>query len=1107
MVCTRIISVFVLVAVLLPGTLSCLLGINVIEKCTCCYQDYCEYENKKVKEQGQLISIRCSNQINSEIFPDWFDTLNTTVINELKIYYRRLEVVSRDVWPTSLQAKKLDLSFNKIVTIEFKPSEVTTEFRASWNKIEELNVTNFPRLTTLYLDYNNISNMSMIDLSQSFMLQNLYLNNNVIEYMSNRSFEFNSKLVNLDLSYNLIGTLSLDQVKLPYLEYLSLEGNSIEVVHKDMFGNMSRLKLLRLSKNPILDIHPSAFRYLSSLTKVVFFSCQLQDFPSGLFNFSFSLNQISLSRNNMKELRNGHFKSLKSLTKLTLYSNKLELIEERAFADLVSLEFLDLSEQDFSQISFSIFRRLINLSELNLNNNSLRSIPNNSFVTLKSLKRLNLGSNFIDSIERLAFSGLNQLVILNLADNSLEKLNMSIFSELKQLRTMNLSFNRITAIENTALQGLVRLEELNLGFNKLEALKGFSLDKLPNLKRLNLSHNRIATLDSRVFLGSNLTHLDLSDNHLYKIEDNIFSGSASLQVLNLSNNVLRTLSPKAFNLNALTGLDISSNELIALEVDQFKKCPQLRWLNLANNLFITIDSSSFGSSLYYLNLGGESNPVFKSNYQITSFELKSLKLGHGSEEIIDMFDLSKAVRLDLGYCSISKEILNKIPLETIEALYLNNIKFDLEQLGLFLRGKRNRNLREIDLSFSLINAVGLDYILDSKNLTIIKLAGLNLDNTNMQLFTNFNTFSQLVYLDLSENNLSKVMGSHFENNLALKYLNISHNVIDNIQSYAFSHLFELVSLDLSWNNIEIFSEDMFGENQLLNLKEINLANNRLFYYFNFLPLNMDRIDLSFNYLFNLYGVFTIIERVKLLDLRANRFRVIAKEYFNITNQIFCLYLSYNEISVIEDEAFLGLKTLTILDLGENMLANLNSSVFQGLYNLIHLNLSQNRLEFIDASLFRPMTHLKTLDLFGNLIKYIEPRSFLGLNRLSELKLSENQLNDFFNDDILQDLSESIRRIYVDYSTISESTIDRVIKIIQANLAPEKQEEKLQVEFFPATSISLHPERPYSNSICYLITSLIRSNIQVNLDSEYSVAKYLTECAEWSKAYYLQFLKS
>ncbi|XP_062120985.1 LOW QUALITY PROTEIN: leucine-rich repeat-containing G-protein coupled receptor 5 [Drosophila sulfurigaster albostrigata] len=204
--------------------------------------------------------------------------------------------------------------------------------------------------------------------------------------------------------------------------------------------------------------------------------------------------------------------------------------------------------------------------------------------------------------------------------------------------------------------------------------------------------------------------------------------------------------------------------------------------------------------------------------------------------------------------------------------------------------------------------------------------------------------SEVLQLDLGNNNITRLEANSFFMVPHLEELTLSDNSIINMDPYTFYGLAKLKRLSLQNCGLKSLAPHSFqGLGQLVSLQ---LNGNAL-------------VSLDGNCLGNL---------LKLRSLR----------------------LEGNLFYRIPTNALAGLRTLEALNLGSNLLTIINDDDFPRMPNLIVLLLKRNQIMKISAGALKNLTALKVLELDDNLISSL-PEGLSKLTQLQELSMTSNRL--------------------------------------------------------------------------------------------------------------------
>ena len=140
-----------------------------------------------------------------------------------------------------------------------------------------------------------------------------------------------------------------------------------------------------------------------------------------------------------------------------------------------------------------IFTGLPNLNSLNLSHNVLHTISDSAF-TLPSLLTLDLSGNQLGIIQKSFFSSSPQLAEINLSRNGVSRLNNDNFGMLSRLSVLDLSHNSFVKIEDNVFVGM-NVTHLDLGHNELRRPPKLQLQKLSFVKTLILDGNPFSVIE------------------------------------------------------------------------------------------------------------------------------------------------------------------------------------------------------------------------------------------------------------------------------------------------------------------------------------------------------------------------------------------------------------------------------------------------------------------------------------------------------------------------------------------------------------------------------------------------------------------------------------
>ncbi|XP_031355788.1 uncharacterized protein LOC116180095 [Photinus pyralis] len=279
-----------------------------------------------------------------------------TIISRLQtvdLSYNKIEHVSVINMSHPRNLNKLNLAFNKIITVDFGF------------------VPNATALNALDLSHNLLENLSEGVFRSLPYVGEVYLTNCTRRKLDFRIFESTTRLRVLNVSHN---DVLLPQLpSLPQLSSLNLSATKV-AIDQEMFIASRRLQHLDLSSNGFKNLEKSVFIHLQDLESLHLHHNDLESLEQDMFKGLNKTLLLNCSSNRIKSLQPNVFVELVSLRSLDLARNGLVKIETGAFHSLPELRFLDLSENAIETLHEMTFKGLNLLLELHLNGNRVKSL-------------------------------------------------------------------------------------------------------------------------------------------------------------------------------------------------------------------------------------------------------------------------------------------------------------------------------------------------------------------------------------------------------------------------------------------------------------------------------------------------------------------------------------------------------------------------------------------------------------------------------------------------------------------------------------------------------------------------------------------------------------
>ncbi len=513
------------------------------------------------------------------------------------------------------------------------------------------------------------------------------------------------------------------------------------------------------------------------------------------------LEELTLSDDGISDL--SFLEGLENLTSLDISGNMIQDIE--ILSEFTALEQLNIAANEKLN-TISPIKDLESLRELKLY--GLTEVSPYELCSMTGLTSLDMSGMDLQDLDFL--SGLTQLKELDLGYNDFN--NIDDLKTLTSLETLYLTHGDMTDIE--VLENLDNLQILDIGSAQdVESLA--PLQNLTNLKELHVDFVDAAeTWEGREviqYLCSNgqLENLDMAGVDVTNLD--FLKGASDLRVLDVSYSTLEDIGGIE-NLTKLEELDLSSNEG-TFSLEALLWLANLKTLDLNKSDVEDISMLSFVTSLETLDLSYNSlQDGDLEDLMPWLTNLKDLDLSHNElQDISFLQELEGLETLSLRYneisdlsplqnlCNLQECDLEENPVRGIEPLGgLTNLRklylsgdgiCELEPLGNLTR------LERLDIS----NAAVEDY---TSLAGLTSLERLEITNNAVPVSCKeLGELQQLIYLDLSGNNLDDIEGLN-----ALEYLStlyLSNNQIRDIS--VLNGLERLETLHLSKNPLQDIS--------------------------------------------------------------------------------------------------------------------------------------------------------------------------------------------------------------------------------------------------------------------------------------------------------------
>ena len=279
--------------------------------------------------------------------------------------------------------RKLYLNRNRIVKIEqqffygFACRDVLLKLELAGNKLTDQGLGDggfevfqpLKSLQELSLETNSLTTIPTVALeSQKNSLTNLNLGLNQIKEVPVGALNF-PKLTSLSLEFNGINVIIPQAFqKVPNLQYLYLTGNKFPAWQFELFRFINELKTLGIGETPISVIPSNAFVHIPNLIRLEMSEAAVDTIEQGTFQRIPLIQAIVLNKNRLTRIRADIFQGLNDLYSIDLQGNRINTVDPFGFANLPSLRHLDISYNQLQTMPLSSFE------------NSFEPVPNDRRV-------------------------------------------------------------------------------------------------------------------------------------------------------------------------------------------------------------------------------------------------------------------------------------------------------------------------------------------------------------------------------------------------------------------------------------------------------------------------------------------------------------------------------------------------------------------------------------------------------------------------------------------------------------------------------------------------------------------------------------------------------
>ncbi|CAL6070675.1 Conserved_hypothetical protein [Hexamita inflata] len=755
-------------------------------------------------------------------------------------------------------------------------------------------IENAALLTTLNLSNNQLSDLKNLD--KLTLLQNLEISNNILCDITNISKL--ARLEQLNLQNNkLIICKPLQALKL--LQSLQIDGNMLQdLIHVknlvkfcwDMISEqnqptISDYRNYCVNINNIDCSEAQINTFINDLTDNIATSQQITHDALMIKQYHPQVQNNNLIIENDQKLLSFNFTDHINVNKLTILNcYNLDLKRSAQNVTVLTINSCNLS-------SLNGIQHLKQLTELNLSMNQLQNVSEIQYLV--NLRKLDIGQNNIENINTI--SKLTQLVELDISQNLVE--DVSAVAQLTQMQILDISYNKIDNIDKlqclnqlvrlnvsknnianiSCLKNMINLVYLNISFNKIISLE--ICKELPKLQDLRLESNLIQNFEpvaqlknaNKYWITNQLTPTDDDYMRSYNctlpavqnfISQNINESSQNkLMLFNkykdsvTNDNKLQLNNEKALNAIQFTDIlkvtNLEANNCQTITFDDYPKL--LLRLKLNNCILKNDETQQYITNVYQLSqltdIDLSSNRILDIAELAALTNLKSVNL---QNNIINRVSALKD--LNLTYLNLH---MNKIvfmqPIVHFQSLNNNLILTDNFICDNFeLQNQRNplqEHFKNVlgpnsteQQAIELMNFISYDNNMRSKYYNSVNNNSLSITNDESLFDIQFINYFNIQSLIL--NNCKNVQLIRKCVQLQIDQSGFVHN---NLDVKLIQQLTKLTVLKV--NNCGL--THLTGIDQIINLKELNVKNNKIVSIKELKLLQLIKIELEHNIIFDM----------------------------------------------------------------------------------------------------------------------------------------------------------------------------------------------------------------------------------------------------------------
>ncbi|KAG4070983.1 hypothetical protein HA402_001420 [Bradysia odoriphaga] len=604
----------------------------------------------------------------------------------------------------------------------------------------------------------------------------LTINSQNVKFMPKNIATFFPELEKLEISNSSLEWIEQANInELTSLRTLNLSNNNIELLEKGLFDFNTKLEIISVRENNLKFVHQEIFYKLSNLQSVDLEQNFCATSMNNDYNYDYGYNRRSYRTEYFKQDPYGNRDSVLSLLKSHCQS------WEVAYNIIMSQ-----SKRWINHLQWENEKVIDGLTH------QLKTCDGNLDAALTNYHQQKI---------------MSSTIVSTYVPNDLPVINLSCENESCVAIEFKVSFANSTI--DSELYKEQTIKSLKIYQQQTLFLPQNLDEHFSQLNELSVTQSGLYEIDFNVFVGLNLSLLNLANNKLAEIPVDTFADLNNLQVLDLSFNKIHSLFDDVFaSLKSLQQLYLNHNYLTSIQIEVVRNLESLRGLYLQGNRLKFISATLLTPLTYLKSVDLSGNACINMIHPTSSLvDIEATII----DNCIEPVELScKSYRIETSenventsYCNVDN-LLIEYPKTKISMLRSNKQETNNKEPSLYVKifvvDNQSIKFFPFQLSQHLPNLERIQIL--QSNLTTLHL-------------TDFDGFPKLSEIVINNNNLSSISDGTFDTVPQLELLDLSTNGITTLPKHIFAKLTRLHTLILSHNQIVRFTADLLPRKNVI----------------------------------------------------------------------------------------------------------------------------------------------------------------------------------------------------------------------------------------------------------------------------------------------------